>query len=96
MHFKTIYLLCILEARSIGILLAYCLDLNDIILLCCKKVSLLRAHFIRIKLSANLPFLNRINNYYNEQSPRMRILVNEGEFVGHFYSNKSYVKKLQK
>ena len=40
--------------------------------------------------------LNRINNYYNEQSPRMRILVNEGEFVGHFYSNKLYVKKLQK
>ena len=40
--------------------------------------------------------LNRINNYYNAQSPRMRILVNEGEFVGHFYSNKSYVKKLQK
>lgn len=69
MHFKTIYLLCILEARSIGILLAYCLDLNDIILLCCKKVSLLRAHFIRIKLSANLPFLNRINNYiiYNDE-----------------------------
>ncbi len=40
--------------------------------------------------------LNRINSYYNEQSPRMRILVNEGEFVGHFYSNKAYVKKLQK
>lgn len=40
--------------------------------------------------------LNRINNYYNEQSPKMRVLVNEGEFVGYFYSNKAYVKKLER
>ncbi len=38
--------------------------------------------------------LNRIDRYYKNQDERMKSLVNEDEFVGHYYSNKALVKEL--
>lgn len=40
--------------------------------------------------------LNRIDIYYKNKDEEMNRLVNEDEFVGHYYSNKALVKNMIK